>query len=312
MSSRKAVARLPWLVLVLVLCVYLNSNVWAQDDGETGARNRTIVVHPMSTGPTDSGTELLEAMANITNASATNPWLIKLDAGVFDLGTSSLVMNPYVDIEGSGEGVTKITSASGAATVTGSSNAEIRFLTVASTVGTAVFVPVGTSPKLRNVTLTSSGGWSFAYGLNSNGQPILTDVTVNLPGGGSGIGLSGGELLRRVAITVGPGTGPVSGAISIGLDINQGYPQPIPITIVESTIFAANQGVFFGSGIENFTIERSTIKGGFFAVELLGEGPPATVRIGTSQLIGQVGPTFELACVGDYNGNYSPLNSSCQ
>lgn len=280
----------------------------------------TIVVHPVPGNPRAAGNALLQAMAGINTAvnaaSAANPWLIKLEPGVFDLGTASLVMQPYVGIEGSGEGVTKITAASGPGTVTGANNAELRLLTIDSTIGyqgTAVFVPVGTSPRLTHVTLTSAAG---GIGLNSSGGEsglsssglILTDVTVNLSAGGTGIQLSGGELLRRVTVTVGP----APGAISIGLFIVQGYPQAIPITIVDSTIVAGGQGVFDGGGIENFTIDRSTIMGGIFAIELLGEGPPATVRVGTSQLIGQVGPTFELTCFGDYNGSYAPMDAKCQ
>ncbi|PYU23369.1 MAG: hypothetical protein DMG32_16265 [Acidobacteria bacterium] len=248
-------------------------------------------------------------MAAITTASATNPWLIKLDAGVFDLGTSSLVMKPYVDIEGSGEDVTKITgtNCSGGGTVNASNNAEVRFLTVNSSACSAVFVPGGTSPKFTHVTLTSGGGSysSFSAGLNSSGQPILTDVTVNLPLGGFGIILSGGELLRRVSVTLGP----APGLISIGISIAQNYLNVIPITIVDSTI-VADQAIYFAAGIPDFTIDRSTLTGRSVSLQLPGNG---AVRIGTSKLIGtNITSRFGLTCFGDYDGNYAPLNSSCQ
>ena len=44
-------------------------------------------------------------------------------------------MSPYVDIEGSGEGVTTITSAlgTGSGTVVGANNSELRYLTVKNT-----------------------------------------------------------------------------------------------------------------------------------------------------------------------------------
>jgi hypothetical protein len=295
--------RMMFLIIAVVLSLGVNPSIWAQD--EFGTIHRTMVVHPVPTNPKLAGTELLDAMADITNASATNPWLIKLDAGVYDLGTSSLTMKPYVDIEGSGEDVTKITAASCSfGTVNASNNAEVRFLTVNSSVCSAVFVPGGTSPKFTHVTLTAAvpGGSEFLGGLNSSGQPILTDVTVNLPLGGFGILLSGGEVLRRVSVTVAPAV------YSIGIDISQNYLNVIPITIVDS-IIVADQAVYFASGIPNFTIDRSTITGRVLSLDLPGSG---AVRIGTSQLIGTNSGPFGLTCFADYDANYAPLNSSCQ
>ena len=61
--------------------------------------------------PTTAGTALLNTLNGITDNSATNPYLIKVGPGIYDLGTSSLQMKEYVDIEGSGEKTTKITGA---------------------------------------------------------------------------------------------------------------------------------------------------------------------------------------------------------
>jgi hypothetical protein len=41
--------------------------------------------------------------------SATNPCLLKIMPGVYDIGTSPVAMQPYIDIEGSGQNVTVIT-----------------------------------------------------------------------------------------------------------------------------------------------------------------------------------------------------------
>lgn len=65
--------------------------------------------------------------------SSTNPCLLKIMPGVYDVGVNSLQMASYVDIEGSGENVTKITgnvTSWNSGVVRGSSDAEIRFLTV--------------------------------------------------------------------------------------------------------------------------------------------------------------------------------------
>lgn len=64
---------------------------------------QTIYVHPVPGDHTASGTALLNALAGITNASATKRYVIKLEPGIFDLGSTRLIMKPYVDIEGSGQ-----------------------------------------------------------------------------------------------------------------------------------------------------------------------------------------------------------------
>jgi len=66
--------------------------------------------------------------------SATNPCLLKIMPGVYDIGTTSLQMKQYVDLEGSGEKVTKIDgSVFDNGVIIGASNSEIRSLTVRST-----------------------------------------------------------------------------------------------------------------------------------------------------------------------------------
>jgi hypothetical protein len=52
-----------------------------------------------------------DELSGITDASPDNPYLLKIEPGVYDLGSSPLVMKQWVDVEGSGEGVTTITRA---------------------------------------------------------------------------------------------------------------------------------------------------------------------------------------------------------
>ena len=64
---------------------------------------------------------LREVVGGIADPSASNPYLVKIEPGIYDLEADSLFMRPYVDIEGSGEGVTTITSSlgTGSGTVVG-------------------------------------------------------------------------------------------------------------------------------------------------------------------------------------------------
>ena len=96
-------------VFVLVLVLSWSASAWTDFYVIPVSRaKRTVLVRPQST-QTASGTALLNALDAITDASATNPYLIIIEPGVFDIGSNSLVMKEYVDIEGSGESVTKIT-----------------------------------------------------------------------------------------------------------------------------------------------------------------------------------------------------------
>ncbi|MFZ4855763.1 MAG: hypothetical protein ACOYL3_05145 [Desulfuromonadaceae bacterium] len=50
------------------------------------------------------------AVAAISDASATKPYLVRIMPGVYDIGTAALKMKPFVDVEGSGQQSTIITS----------------------------------------------------------------------------------------------------------------------------------------------------------------------------------------------------------
>ena len=73
---------------------------------------RAILVSPKLTAA-ESGTALLSTLKGITDSSSTNPCLIKIEPGIYDIGSKSLQMKPYLDIEGSGELVTTITGTGG-------------------------------------------------------------------------------------------------------------------------------------------------------------------------------------------------------
>lgn len=50
----------------------------------------------------------LDAMNSISDASETNPYLIVMAPGVYELGTSALFMKPFVSVAGSGPNITVI------------------------------------------------------------------------------------------------------------------------------------------------------------------------------------------------------------
>jgi hypothetical protein len=153
---------------------------------------KTVLVSPVGTAQ-QNGTALLNALAGITTASSTNPYLLKIEPGTYDIGANSLVMKPYVDIEGSGENTTTITSVISSSsstpkgTVQGDNYAEIRFLTVENTgngAGTAAIYNTGASPSILNVTAISRNGANSHGIYNDNySSPRIRDVTAYVTGG---------------------------------------------------------------------------------------------------------------------------------
>jgi hypothetical protein len=148
-----------------------------KDASEFTSYKRTVVASPVGSA-TENGSALRNALQGITDASATKPYLLYIEAGTYDLGNGFLQMKQYVDIEGAGELRTIITSTVAgceAGTVNGANNAELRFLTVRNT-GTLCAYGIynnGTSPRLTNVTVESE---SRAVG-NYDASPTMTNVT---------------------------------------------------------------------------------------------------------------------------------------
>ncbi len=138
--------------------------------------------------------------------SSTARYVIRLEPGTYDVGNDPVDMKSYVDIEGSGRGVTIITGTVDGATtgkgiVTGADNAELRNLTVINTGGgTDAFAILndGVSPKISDVTAQASGGSGENTGiLNENGAlPTLRNVTATGTGGtdARGVAFSNGSV----------------------------------------------------------------------------------------------------------------------
>jgi hypothetical protein len=97
-------------------------------------------------------------------ASETNPCLVKVMPGFYDVGGNSVQMKGYIDIEGSGENTTKIKgniSSNFTGVVGGATFAELRFLSVENTGGGSYAIAMynyQAAPKITNVTLTARKG----------------------------------------------------------------------------------------------------------------------------------------------------------
>lgn len=231
-------------------------------------------------------TSIQAALDSIVDASASNRYLVYVAPGVY---AESVIMESYVDIQGSGELTTKITqpgTTSIFGTVWGVDDAELRFLTVENTGGSTYAIALynSGSPRLTHISLTASGG-TYNYGMyNSWVSPLLLNVTATVSGG----------------------------AASYGLYNSQSYP-----TITNSFISASggsnNYGLYNTAtlGTNTIQINYSQISGSTYTIRNDSE---YVVRIGASRLSG--GPISlnggTATCVSVYDENYaSPGYTTC-
>jgi hypothetical protein len=169
--------------------------------------------------PLQNGTALMTAHGNITGNSAAEPYLLKLEPGIYDLGILQLEMKPYVDLMGSGETLTTIRRNGGAgaassAVVRGANNSSLKHLTLENNGGGAAysfgFVNVTEVSNLYHVTVRASGALEN-HGIDSyTGPATFEHVTVHVAGTGSadsyGISLStGSTTLSHCLITASGG-----------------------------------------------------------------------------------------------------------
>lgn len=251
---------------------------------------RTILVSPVGS-ETENGAALRAAMNGITDATFEKRYLIKIEPGRYDVGTSSLAVKSYVDVEGSGEGPTRIlgkVDALGAVVI--DTFSELRFLTVENEVA---------SPQ-TSTAISDLNGSSGAVTLDHVHAVAIGDgvsgyiATVLIHGG-----MSIADSTIEAAATSGA-------SCSIGLDVS-GNAQ------VSGTLVNV-----YGSSTP---CEASAVRaraGSFVAPRwsrLLGSinsvwNQSGTVNIGASQMYGaRVGP---VTCVYAFDNQFAAIaNGSC-
>ena len=158
---------------------------------QTPPYNRTVIV-PSTGNVTADGTALISSVAKLSRApSDETRWLIKLEAGVYDVGTTPVVMRDHIDIEGSGVLGTTIRGAvapqigSLGGLVEGADNSEIRSLTIAchsdSTNSSCQGMSLNSaSPRLTRLRILVQGtGTGGHWGIRAfNSRPTLNDVEI--------------------------------------------------------------------------------------------------------------------------------------
>jgi len=131
-------------------------------------------------------TSIQAALDEIKDASINKPYLVHVGPGRY---FEQVTMKPWVDIEGSGSGVTSIRGFGGS-TVEGASNAELRDLTVENAAGTdygKAIYNFGAAPRITRVKVIATSTSGTAIGILNDAsaiapQPILRQVEVVVHG----------------------------------------------------------------------------------------------------------------------------------
>jgi hypothetical protein len=240
--------------------------------------------------PTENGEALRAALASITDAAATRPYVLQLAPGVYELGDRTLAMKPDVSIAGAGAAVTRITgdqeqSAVGAALVLGADRTLLRDVSVtnrgdAGTDFHNVFaVTGGAAMRIENAVLEAESavvrGWVL----------IATD--------GSSIDVRDSRLTSDSAQDP-----------AVVLAIGRSH-----LRIRGSELVATGQGNAFGLTARDAgttaVVEHSSIVSSGRALNEIG----GAITVGASRLVGSVNGVA--TCVGSYDGNFAPLSASC-
>ncbi len=204
--------------------------------------------------------------------SYTNPCLLKIMPG-FYIVSSPVVMQPFIDIEGSGENTTTIISSLVSSTfpppgtVQGADNTELRFLTVSnstnvSSAWVAAISNVSASPSILHVKATAVGG-SQCYGVvNSHSSSTMTNVSAAAQFGTNNYGI------LNVYSDSSPMMTNVTASAADGTDNNYGIyndntSSPILTNVTASTSRAnSNYGIYNAGGSPTMTnVESNALVG---------------------------------------------------
>ncbi len=211
----------------------------------------------------------VSAIDSITDASASNPYIIVIAPGVYTL-TTGLIMQEYVDIAGSGENVTTLTGAVStdvgdgtSAIVIGANNAALRDLNIENTGGSDYSIGVynnAASPELANVNISASGG-PRSYGIrNKNSSPRMTNITVSTSGSMSSYGVNNTSSSPKMTNVTVSAIGVVS-AFTIGVHNTSSSPDMTNV-IASASGGTNNYGVYNNNSSPDITSLTTSASGG--------------------------------------------------
>lgn len=271
----------------------------------TCCSSNTVVV-PVVADPVQNGSNLLAAAAAIAaqSPSATNGFLLKLEPGTYDIGSTPLQMHAYVEIEGSGEDITTITGAGQASQTSGvvlaASSTQLRKLTVQSRSGATFSTAVYADNTVTSFSIShgtaQANGTSNVYGIQSLGSLSIEDATVVVSSSGTGIGIYSFGNATQIKNSSIQSTSTSSCTYGV---YNVGSTALYNTNVVATT--SANCGYGLASGGGTLTFNTGYANGSRYGAVALG----GTIEVGNSELTG--GTSGAVASGGTINVGNSQL-----
>ena len=250
---------------------------------------RTILVSPVG-ARAENGAALRSALASIGGTSPANHYLVEIEPGSYDIGSIPLALRSNVDVQGSGENNTTILGeVAGANTgaVIAAPNAALGQVSVSNTpagtpsVAIGIFGDAVVNFALDRVIASASGAThNFGgYFSNTRGEIDHTDF-----------GATGGDDATGVFVT-GPGTPTLNDVTGFGF-----------LGTVTYGLWATNGTVVVHSSrLSGATHSAYALNGGFIDLD-------GTQLAGTAAAL----TVSAVVCALSYDGNFAPLNGSCQ
>ncbi len=243
----------------------------------------TVLVHHHQAGETNSnvhaGTELLSMVAAIPSSgseapSASNPWLIRLGPGIYDLGSGSLTLPVYTALEGAGQDITMITATGYADEVHGSvimgDHGKLSHLTVNNSGGNtyevAVYLPSpATSVALDHLTITASNP------SNSSGDAVGLFADAN-----TSFSLIDAEVTVHNAHNI--------GGVAANSSTDESRLEGVHVKVYGSNLTGASGG-FVGNAATSVIINsRFDVASGAYQAGLYAQGAGGTLELRNSEV----------------------------
>ena len=185
-------------------------------------------------------TDPVAALDSISDASASNPYLVVIAPGVYEVA-SSIILKRYVDVSGSGQNATVIsgsissTSRADSAVFNGAADSSVRSLTARHT--------------------STNGNQALGFNLSSDDGMIIDDVKIEV----AGVGNNEGIYANTSDFSLLNSTIKITGGSSInGVYFNSGIFNSSSNTIAISDCAAA-AGIFVNTGNANIVGNRISI-----------------------------------------------------
>jgi hypothetical protein len=282
----------------------------------------------------------VSAINSITDASAANPYLVKVMPGVYDIGTSPLRLISYVDLQGSGENNTNIVGTvdwwvSYGGVINAAANTEIRSLTVTSnpnnipgTYIALVYVSQNAqSPlTLSNVTVVANG--SYAIGMNVGtvcgtlaDKVILNHVKVTANASTSCNGVATG-IGGENQIEVNDSTITCNGPDGLGLDFGRGKFKVTNSEVTASRAYgirtadakikgtivnAAKMGLMTGIGVVEIN-DSELVSDGLPGSYSILTGGTSKVYVSNTKIVGPIRNDASMKCLNSFNATYDAVS----